>query len=314
HHPRRRRSRRRPLLLPLIPPRGRPPGGPDQPSGKDHLEQPAHRNRTGRRPHHRGRRHVHRDRHPQRGRPRRRGRPHPLRTARPDPGGDQGEGGRVFGQHRPVHPRPPRARRPRPGRGVAGRPQRLVPPPSGHRLRPLPGPHHPRVADARPGGHQPSPGPTPGGNRMGTLPLFDLPDPPQPRPAPAPVPTPAAKSGEPTEAAALRVAEAAAHAWHTSQQYGRAEVVLGALAAFTFIAPPPDQVDETTRLVASWDAPTTIEFVRDQWRRFLRSRPDLANPASPFLLTWAGSTTLHPSEEAAAHAAVTAALHAGLLS
>lgn len=149
---------------------------------------------------------------------------------------------------------------------------------------------------------------------MGTLPLFDLPDPPQPRPAPAPVPTPATKSGEPTEAAALRVAEAAAHAWHTSQQYGRAEVVLGALAAFTFIAPPPDQVDETTRLVASWDAPTTIEFVRAQWRTFLRSRPDLANPASPFLLTWAGSTTLHPSEEAAAHAAVTAALHAGLLS
>jgi hypothetical protein len=156
---------------------------------------------------------------------------------------------------------------------------------------------------------------------METPPLFDLPEnqspePPAPRPA-TPTPGAAAPQGPmmpPThlDTAVAKLAEAVTGAWFAHHISGRIELPLSALAAVAFLAPDSEHVRPATQEMLAWDTNHTMQFARNKWREFAQVRPDLVNPAAPFLIAWLGSTPLTTKEEQAVHDVVRAALRADL--
>ncbi|WP_435112744.1 N-6 DNA methylase [Nocardiopsis synnemataformans] len=172
------------------------------------------------------------------------------------------------------------------------------------------------------------------------LPLFDLPTT-RPRPAkttptptagrpetstPRPVATPPESPDAPAagtstrwmlppahpDAAVRRLAEAVTETWHGHHISGRIELPLSALAAFAWLGPDAQHAHTVTEDLLGWDTEQTLAFIRSQWRTFGTLRPDLVNPASPFLLAWLGEQPLTPKEEKAVHGVVQAALRADL--
>ncbi|OLT26351.1 hypothetical protein BJF83_21360 [Nocardiopsis sp. CNR-923] len=115
-------------------------------------------------------------------------------------------------------------------------------------------------------------------------------------------------------AAVVRMAEAVTDSWFGHHISGRIELPLSALAAIAWHGPEPEHAPGATTEMLGWDTDHTLGYIRSQWRRFGRLRPDLANPAAPFLLAWLGDTPLTEREEKAVHAVVRAALRANLFS
>lgn len=108
------------------------------------------------------------------------------------------------------------------------------------------------------------------------------------------------------------IAEAVDQAWHRTHGSGHLAVPLSTVAALAFLAPSGGEREQAARTVTEWNTDELSRFVRTQWVRYLRTRPDLANPVAPFALTWLGDTPMSEQAKKAAREVVRAAVRARL--
>ncbi|MFD6094772.1 N-6 DNA methylase [Nocardiopsis flavescens] len=114
------------------------------------------------------------------------------------------------------------------------------------------------------------------------------------------------------ESATVALAEKVTEAWFSGNVPGRIELPLSALAATAFLGPDPEHAYSAAKEIEAWDADHTVEFMRQKWRHFGLARPDLINPASPFLLAWWGEKPISEKEKKAVHEVVQAAVKSGI--
>lgn len=114
------------------------------------------------------------------------------------------------------------------------------------------------------------------------------------------------------EHTAHTIADAVDRAWHRTHGTGYLVVPLSTVAALSLQTPTTAEHGPAARTVIGWNTDELGRFVRTQWVRFVRTRPDLANPISPFALAWLGDTPLSEQARQGAREVARAAVRAGL--
>ncbi|WP_435109793.1 N-6 DNA methylase [Nocardiopsis synnemataformans] len=114
------------------------------------------------------------------------------------------------------------------------------------------------------------------------------------------------------ETRALAIGEAVDAAWRRRHGYGRIEVPLSTVATLALIAPAWNETDQASAEIAAMSREAFVAFARLQWDVFVNHRPDLVEPAWPFVAVWLGEQA-SDDELLGAHEVARAALGAGLL-